>query len=272
MHLIMSGRRAALCATALRGAATAACIFINPGAAAAAEGRTITGNTPAITARAQKTGAVNGTDTLTVTLWLRPRARAQLDALADDLYNPASPHFRHWLKNADIVRDFAPTEADIAAVEAYAAQHGLTVQAEGPDRFYVRATGSAATVEKAFRVTLSQYTAGGRTFRANDSDPYIEGPAGDLVQAVSGLDDAASPAIATAPPAKFTVQSGGWEARGSGATAKPPTGFSSVCFLPPATKTYATQSGFPKGAYTGNVYQTAKAGCGCSTRPIRWRW
>ncbi len=237
-------------------------------AAASASGRYIANNTPAFVAAAVKTGDVSGSDKLTVSLWLRPRARAKLDAVAADLYNRASPNYRHWLKNSDILRDFAPTEAEIATVAAFAAQQGLTVQGQGPDRCYVRAEGSASAIEKAFHVKLSNYKVGTRTFRANGSDPYIEGPAAALVQVVSGLDNAGPAPETQTQSASFATPSNVPGEPLSAASAKPPSGFSSSCFLPPDTKTYSTHGGFPKGAYTGNVYQTAKSGCGYTPSDI----
>jgi hypothetical protein len=44
--------------------------------------------------------------------------------------------------------------------------------------------------EKAFQVQLNNYQVGGKTIRANAGDPYLAGPAGALVRAVSGLDSA----------------------------------------------------------------------------------
>jgi hypothetical protein len=56
------------------------------------------------------------------------------------------------------------------------------------NNFYVRARGSIADLEKAFRLQLNDYQVQGQTLRANATNPYIEGPAAAPVQVVSGLD------------------------------------------------------------------------------------
>ena len=75
-------------------------------------------------------------------------------------------------------------------MQQFFAAHNLTVVKTGPNNFYVRARGTVGDVEKAFQVQLNNYQVGGKTIRANAGDPYVEGAAGTLVRAVSGLDNA----------------------------------------------------------------------------------
>ena len=230
----------------------------SPGALAA-QGQPVAGNTPAFVAGAAKAGRVGSGDVLTVSLWLRPHGQAAMDALAADLYNPASPNYRRWLKHDEIVARFMPTAAEAATVESFLRAQGLTVTGEGPDHFFVRAQGTVAAIEKAFGVTLSTYVVGRQTFRANDRDPVITGPAAALVQVVSGLDDVRFTRTAGLQPASSAAATSA-PADGAHAAAAP-SGFSASCFLPPATQTVGTKGG-PKASYSGIVYQTAKAGCG----------
>ena len=72
-------------------------------------------------------------------------------------------------------------------MQQFFAAHNLTVVKTGPNNFYVRARGTVGDVEKAFQVQLNHYQVGEKTIRANAGDPYVEGAAGALVRAVSGL-------------------------------------------------------------------------------------
>ncbi len=58
----------------------------------------------------------------------------------------------------------------------------------GGENFFVRARGTVDDVENAFHVQLNDYQVQNKIIRANASDPYVEGAAGPLVRAVSGLD------------------------------------------------------------------------------------
>jgi subtilase family serine protease len=260
-----TGGRARLRASVRISAGVCLAGLLTLAAAHAADGQYIAGNTPAVIASAKAAGAVSGDDVLTISLWLKPRNQAALDATAAALYNRASPQYRHWLTQAEVLRQFAPTDTDSATVKDFLTAQGLTVLDEGPDHFFVRATGTVSTIEKVFHVTLASYTIGSQAFRSNGSDPYIEGPAAALVQLVSGLDSLQSQQKLNLQPASLAAlpaRAAGVQSFAGAAAAAAPSGFSASCFLPPATKTYTTSGGYPKGVYAGNVYQTALAGCG----------
>jgi subtilase family serine protease len=134
-------------------------------------------------------GYVSTATNLGVSIWLQPHNRSSLDALAQDLYDPISSNYRHWLKSFEIAARFAPALAEAKMVQDFFEVNHLKVVSIGPNNFYIRAQGTVANVESAFHVQLNNYQIGSQTLRSNASDPYIEGPAAALVQAVSGLDN-----------------------------------------------------------------------------------
>ena len=70
-----------------------------------------------------------------------------------------------------------------------------------PDNLLVHASGSVRQLERAFGVTINDYSDNGRTFHSNDRDPTV--PAGLNVNWVSGLSnyDVYKPAVTcTSPP------------------------------------------------------------------------
>src|SRR5579864_1374540 len=154
----------------------------------ASTGRTIAGNRPSYVSSAKNLGTADPSETIEVSLWLNPHNRAGLDALAAQLYDPTSSNYRHWLKSKDIAARFAPTEAEAKTVQEFLKAHDLKIVKVGSNNLYVRASGTIGDVENAFRVQLNNYEVQGKTIRANDRDPYIEGAAGDLVMGVLGLD------------------------------------------------------------------------------------
>src|ERR1700723_2356232 len=148
----------------------------------------IANNIPSYVATAKNLGAEDSAKVIEVSIWLQLHNRSQFDALTQSLYDRTSSSYHRWLKPNDIAARFAPTAQEAKTVQQFFAAHNLTVVKTGPNNFYVRARGTVGDVEKAFQVQLNNYQVGDKTIRANVGDPYVEGAAGPLVRAVSGLD------------------------------------------------------------------------------------
>jgi subtilase family serine protease len=251
--------------------ALAAAVCATGGPAHAADGQYIADNTPTFVATAKNLGAADASQRIEVSLWLKPNNRAAMDALAQALYNPKSPDYRHWLKPQDVAARFAPTAAQAQAVEAFLESHQLTVSGVGPHNFYVRASGTVAQVEQAFAVRINDYTVAGRTMRANAADPYVEGPAAALIQAVSGLDDVAfqSPGMLRSSVVSSLGLGGVDRQSVAAGSASAVAGFESRCFPGVVTEQQTTFGGYPKATYTGNEYAGSGAGCAYAPADIQ---
>ncbi|HTB33427.1 MAG TPA: protease pro-enzyme activation domain-containing protein, partial [bacterium] len=122
-------------------------------------------------------------------------ALPQPDALKQflsDVYNPASPNFRHFLKPGDFARRFGPSEADYQSVIAFAQGHGLKVNQTYPNRLVVSVSGPASAVEQAFNVRLFHYRHRDQSlFFAPDAEPSIDSAL--PIQHIGGLDNAVVP-------------------------------------------------------------------------------
>ena len=162
-----------------------------PLSAGTAGGTLVTNSTPSYVATAKNLGAENSEKVIDVSIWLQLHNRSQFDALTRSLYDRNSSNYHHWLKPSDIAGRFAPTAEEAKTVQQFLAAHNLTVVKTGPNNLYVRARGTVGDVEKAFQVQLYNYQVGDKIIRANAGDPYVDGAAGPLVRAVSGLDTGA---------------------------------------------------------------------------------
>jgi len=234
----------------------------------ASDGQYIANNTPAFVATAKSLGATDPSLTIQVSVWLNVHNHDELDALAKELYDPTSSEYRHWLKSAEVAARFGPTATEAQLVKAYLESKELTVSSIGPHNFYVRATGTIAQVEKAFAVQINNYTVAGKTVRSNSADPYVEGPAAALIQAVSGLDNNAfqSPGIVRSNILSSSASPG------QPATAdivSAASGFQSQCFPGTVTVHETTFGGYPKATYTGNEYVSSGGGCAYTPADIR---
>lgn len=242
--------------------------------ASAASGQLIAHNTPRYVATAKNLGAENPANSMEVTIWLNLHNRETLDALAEQLYDRASPNYHHWLKAADLAR-FAPTAEEAATVKSFLESHNLKTVRVGPNNFFVRARGTVGHVQSAFHVQLNKYQVLGKVIRANNRDPYVEGAAAPLVRAVSGLDSGkyehpAMTRTSTLPAPKKTASAAGLKP----AVASQDDFYSSNCFDGVEKETFVTSPGgpLPTGTYSGNhlnIQSLTSPGCGYTPPAIQ---
>jgi subtilase family serine protease len=151
------------------------------------------GHVRAAIAKLTPTGRLDGATPLNLSISLPLRNREALTNLLEQLYDPASPAFHHYLSPEEFDARFGPTEADYQAVLDFAERKGLTVTGRHPNRMLLELSAPATNIEHAFQVTLRTYEhpTEKRTFFAPDTDPAIEA-ALPLVY-IGGLDDYSQP-------------------------------------------------------------------------------
>jgi subtilase family serine protease len=98
--------------------------------------------------------------------------RAGLESFLKELYDPASPSYRHFVTVAEFTERFGPSQADYDAVVGFAQANGLTVVGGTHDGMDVQIKGPVSAIQTAFHVTLSTYQdPAGKTFYAIDREP-----------------------------------------------------------------------------------------------------
>ncbi len=85
------------------------------------------------------------------------------------------------------VSQYAPSSDQVAAATSYLSSQGFTNVKAAPNNMLVTATGSAATVEKAFNTTLHGFSVSGATYFANTQPAFVPTALGGNVVAVLGL-------------------------------------------------------------------------------------
>jgi subtilase family serine protease len=238
--------------------------------AAPKDGMLVSHNTPRYVATARNLGAEDPSKVIEVTIWLQLHNRSQFDALTRSLYDPKSSNYRHWLKSMDIARRFGPTAQEAEIVRQFFADHNLPVVKTGPSNFYVRARGTVGDVEKAFRVQLNNYQVRGKTIRANTSDPYVEGAAGALVGAVSGLDSGGFEQQYIVRPNSIDGTQTAMTGVAKPAAMSNDEFFSSQCFAGTETETFSSDNNgsLPIATFSGNKMNLAsQTSVGCAYTP-----
>ena len=238
--------------------------LVSPGVAAS--GRFIAHNTPNYVTTAKNLGTEDPAKVIEVSFWLQPHNKAGLDALASQLYDPTSANFRHFLTRKQIATRFAPSAAELKVVRQFLEANNLKVMHVGPMNFFVHVKGTVGEIENALHVQLNHYQVGGKVMRANDRDPYVDGAAGPLVRAVSGLDSGEyTHPMVTRPNPTSGAPAG--KAMAAAVTAADSSFYSNDCFDTTETDVFSTgnSGAFPIGTYKGNhlnLQSLTSAGCG----------
>ena len=133
--------------------------------------------------------------------------REAMQAYARSVGDPSSAQYRRFLTATQIGARFGLPDADLARVDTWATQHGISVISTSPQRIAVSVGASASTIETLFGVTLRDFVdAAGRTFHAPTGVPNVPVGLHGLVASIDGLDArpseraALSRIIAAGPP------------------------------------------------------------------------
>jgi subtilase family serine protease len=153
----------------------------------------LTGQRPAVVARLQPVGDLPATTRMDLAIGLPLRDRPGLTNLLQQLYDPASPNYHQYLTVEQFTEQFGPTEQDYQRILDFAARKGLKVTGRHRNRLLVDVSGSAADIERVFKVKMRvyQHPLEARTFFAPDVEPSVEA---DLpVLDICGLNNYATP-------------------------------------------------------------------------------
>jgi len=206
----------------------------------------------AIPSHATVVGPEDQAKQITVTVWLNQHNKAALDALVEQMYDKTSPNYHHFLTLQQYRDQFAPTDADAAAVRNFLTGQNLKVVSTDKLNHYVTAQGRIGDMQKAFNTTIQRVMLNGAVHRVNTSEASVAGPASALVSTVQGLSD-----LGYLPHVKPASDPGtGTPFAGVPLSAANPDGlfFSAECLRPPELVTFTTGGGFPTASYFGNRY------------------
>jgi uncharacterized repeat protein (TIGR01451 family) len=198
-------------------ATACAALVLLPGMPVRAAGsQTLHGHLPAAVARLQPIRHLDGTNHLKLAISLPLRDKEGLTNLLQQIYDPTSPNYHHYLTAAQFAERFGPMPADYQTLTAFATSNKLVVTGTHPNRTLLDVEGSVADVEKALHTTMRVYRhpTEQRDFFAPDTEPSI-----DLILPVlhiSGLDNYMVPRPAGLKHPSLPHPAGAIPASGSG--------------------------------------------------------
>jgi kumamolisin len=133
-------------------------------------------------------GPVDAGQTMEITVRLRAapeRAPLDLQAAAAD----QRPGARQYLSREQFAQAHGASDADIAAVAAFAAQHGMVVISGSAPQRRVVLSGTAAAMTAAFGVQLEEFETPEGSYRGRVGELSVPAELAGVVEGVFGLDD-----------------------------------------------------------------------------------
>ena len=193
--------------SAMRTLAFAAALAMPVAASAAAPSVSPLVLRPGVTAVGETAAAKQ----ISVALVLPSRDPGGAAAFATHVSTPGDALYRQYLKPGEFAARFGATEANYAAVRAWAVSQGLTVGEAYTARTILPVSGSAAALGAAFGVKFSDFRdAQGRVFYAADGEAKLPPGISSLVDSVVGLSSEAHflPLARLKPPTAAPLESG----------------------------------------------------------------
>jgi kumamolisin len=142
---------------------------------------------------AQSVGRLPAAQIMRFDVVLALRHAPELENFLQDIYDPASPNYRHYVTVKEFTERFGPSQEDYEALIDFAKANGFQVMGGSRDAMDVKLKGTVASIEKAFHVTMGvyQHPTENRTFHSPDREPTVD--LSFQLWHISGLDNYALP-------------------------------------------------------------------------------
>jgi subtilase family serine protease len=146
-----------------------------------------------VNGQAQLIGKLPPTQTLRFDIVLPLRDRTGLQNFVQEVQDPTSPSYHHFLTPQEFTASFGPSQENWEDLVAFAETSGFQIISGNLEGRDLRLTGTVANIEKAFHVTLGLYKdlAENRTFFAVDREPTVDLPF--QLWHITGLDNDSRP-------------------------------------------------------------------------------
>ena len=129
-------------------------------------------------------GHLDPAKTLTLDIRFALRNRAQLDQLIAAQMDRGSPSYHQWITPDEFTRRFGTTDTDYSALKNWLAANGFQIIGGSREEGYLRFSGNAASVERAFKTQLDDF---GNGKFANVTEPEIPAQFADVIGDILGL-------------------------------------------------------------------------------------
>lgn len=146
-----------------------------PANAQVAARQKLSNTVPSEVSQLQPISRLPGDQVLTLAFVLPGRNPQLMDQMVQDVANPASRNYRHYLTPDQITSKFGPTAQDYQTLIAFVQANGMTVTAQHPGRKLLDVQAPVNVIETAFKLQMStyQHPTENRTFYSANVDPTL---------------------------------------------------------------------------------------------------
>src|SRR5271170_772835 len=128
-------------------------------------------------------------DHLLLQLRRSPLREHALEQLLDQLEDPTSPYYHHWLTAQEFGNRFGAVADDIDSILAWLRAQGLQVNYVYPNAMLIDFSGNAGSIYRAFHTRIHALSVNGASHFANMSDPSIPAALAPAVEGIVSLND-----------------------------------------------------------------------------------
>ena len=162
-----------------------------PALAAPSPRATLAGSVPPWAKSANFKAAASPSDYVGFRVYLGWQNTSQLQSFVNAVSNPKSPSYGHYLTPAQFHQLYAPSQAQVGAVQSWLRSQGFQVEYTPGNNHYVSAEGTLAQAAAAFGTSFGTYSVAGKTLRSQTTALTIPTSLASVVSGVIGLDDTA---------------------------------------------------------------------------------
>jgi subtilase family serine protease len=150
------------------------------------------GSLPPLAQARDETGRIDGAVVVhgvSLHLGLSSAQQADLDELLRQQQDPLSPNYHAWLTPQQYASRFGLSTADQERIKSWLRSQGLHIDSVSASGKRISFSGSAASIETAFRTELHRFSVGGAGHFANTTELSVPAALSDMLLSVRGLDD-----------------------------------------------------------------------------------
>jgi subtilase family serine protease len=141
----------------------------------AAPRQALQNHVPQAVRESRRVGSLAQTARLDLAIGLPLRNANEFDRFIEQVSNPQSPNYRHYLSSQEFTEQFGPSQEDYDNLAAFIQANGLTVSATHPNRMILDVSGPVSAIEKTLHINMTvwEHAVRGR-FIAPDRDPWLD--------------------------------------------------------------------------------------------------
>jgi subtilase family serine protease len=118
-----------------------------------------------------------------------PEQEAALQQKIQELEDPHSSSYHHWLTADELGKTYGPAQQDIDTVVSWLGQHGLQVNTVHKAGTVIDVSATAGQINETFHTQIHSYVVNGKQHFANATDPQIPAALSPVVSGIASMNN-----------------------------------------------------------------------------------